>query len=135
MGRRTRAMPFDQKTLNAFEMTGREAACEVAATIAEHRAFVAVYPPLIDKGVTEWRVRRFELPVSLLDQNFAEEDLVNSLFYKLENLGEVEDLLADWGIDPKKLDAPWKCDYPLYQMRVEGESVVCAERNMLNCEA
>lgn len=106
-------MPFDQKTLNAFEMTSREAASEVPATKADHRAFVAVYPPLVDKGVVQWRVRRFELPVNLLDQHFGEEDLVNSLFYKLESLEEVEGLLADWGVDPSRLDAPWKCDYPL----------------------
>lgn len=94
-------------------MTGREAACEVAASITSHRAFVAVYPPLIDKGVTHWRVRRFELPIHLLDQYFAEEDLIHSLFYKLENLEEVESLLADWRVDPERLDAPWKCEYPL----------------------
>ena len=111
--RKTSAMAFDQKTLNAFAMTSREAACEVPATKVDHRAFVAVYPPLIDKGIIQWRVRRFELPITLMDQHFAEEDLVNSLFYKLESLEEVEGLLADWGIDPEKCDAPWKCDYPL----------------------
>lgn len=94
-------------------MAGQEAACELVATVADHRAFVAVYPPLIDKGVDQWRVRRFELPISLLDQHFAEEDLVHSLFYKLENLEEVERLLQDWAIDPASLDAPWKCGYPL----------------------
>ncbi|HSU33826.1 MAG TPA: hypothetical protein VLJ11_21545 [Bryobacteraceae bacterium] len=43
-------MPFTQKTLNAFEMTGRLAACEIAAVNPEHRAFIGVYPP-INRGI------------------------------------------------------------------------------------
>lgn len=106
-------MPFNQKTLNAFEMTNREAACEIPATMPGHRAFVSVYPPMPDKDVHQWRVRRFELPLELVDEYPGEEDLKNSLFCKLENLSDVEDLLADWGVNPTQLDAPWKCDYPL----------------------
>ena len=106
-------MPFQPKTLNAFDMTHREAACEIPATKPNHRAFVAVYPPWPEKDVNQWRVRRFELPVDILDQDFGEEDLMSSLFYRLENLAEVEGLLNQWGVDPGRLDAPWKCDYPL----------------------
>lgn len=76
-------MPFNQKALNAFEMTRLEAACEIPATLSNHRAFVAVYPPLAEKGVTHWRVRRFELPVELIDEYPAEDDLANSLFWRL----------------------------------------------------
>lgn len=111
--RKTNTMPFNQKTLNGFEMISQTAACEVPAANADHRAFVAVYPPLIEKGVDQWRVRRFEVPISIMDENFGEDDLVNSLFYKLESLEEVERLLADWSVDPLGMDAPWKCDYPL----------------------
>lgn len=106
-------MPFNQKTLNAFEMTHREAACEIPATLPNHRSFVAVYPPLLEKGVTHWRVRRFELPIDLVDEYPAEDDLANSVFLSLESLGEVEAVLTGWGVDPAVLDAPWKCDYPL----------------------
>jgi hypothetical protein len=94
-------------------MTHREAACEIPAVRPAHKAFVAVYPPLPDKGVDQWRVRRFELPIELLDEYFGEEDLVDSLFYKLQNIEEVEGVLADWGVNPAQLDAPWKCEYPL----------------------
>jgi hypothetical protein len=54
-------MGFDQKTLNAFEMSHRMAACEIPATRSGHRAFVGIYPPLPEKGISQWRIRRFEI--------------------------------------------------------------------------
>jgi hypothetical protein len=106
-------MPFNQKTLNGFEMLNREAACEIPAAKPGHKAFVAVLPPLPSKHIHHWRVRRFELPIELIDHHVCEEDLVDSFFYKLDSLTEVEDVLTDWGVDSALLDATWKCDYPL----------------------
>ena len=106
-------MPFDQKTMNGFEMTNRMAACETASTIPGHRAFVGVYPPVPEENIMNWRVRRFEIPNRLIDEYPAEEDLLNSEFRYLDTLLDVEGLLAQWGIDPESFDAPWKCDYPL----------------------
>lgn len=106
-------MPFDQKTINAFEMKLREAACEIPATQPSLRAFVGVYPPLPDKGIVQWRVRRFEVPSELIGSYLAEEQLLNSLFCRLDDLAQVERLLEDWGLDPASFAAPWRCDYPL----------------------
>ncbi|MFN7920622.1 MAG: hypothetical protein U0Q16_11030 [Bryobacteraceae bacterium] len=94
-------------------MTLRTAACEIAATRAGHRAFVAVYPPLPNKNIEKWRVRKFEIPGGILEQNFGEEDLVDSHFLRLDTLEQVEEALAAWNVDSAKLDAPWKSDYPL----------------------
>src|SRR5688572_6758624 len=99
-------MPFDQKTLNGFEMIRRGAAREIPAGQPGHRAFVGVHPPWPEKGFTQWGVRRFEILVSLVDEYPCEEDLVNSQFCRLNTLEEVESLLAEWGIDPAGFDAP-----------------------------
>lgn len=49
-------MAITLKTRNAFEMTRREAACEIQARRPGHRAFVGVYPPT--ENVPYWRVRK-----------------------------------------------------------------------------
>ena|SRR5579863_3621007 len=106
-------MAFTIKTLNAFEMTHRTAACEITATRPEHRAFVGVYPPLPEKNIEKWRVRKFEIPQNLVETNFGENDLVDSQFLRLDTLEQVEEALASWNIDTSMLDAPWKSAYPL----------------------
>ena len=106
-------MGFTLQTLNAFEMTRRTAACEIAATRLDHRAFVAVYPPLPDKDVHKWRIRKFEIPRHILEEYFGEGDLVDSQLLRVDTLEEVEEVLSAWNIDPAMLDAPWKCAYPL----------------------
>jgi hypothetical protein len=106
-------MPFTQKTLNAFEMTSRGAAAEIPATRESHRAFVSVYPPSRERRITQWRVRRFEILAKHINACVGEEELVDSQFIRLESLDQVEGLLSSWGIDSSRLDAPWKCDYPL----------------------
>ena len=106
-------MPFTLKTLNAFEMTYRTAACEFPATREGHRAFVGVYPPDPIHHTDKWRVRRFELPCHLLEQCFHEPDLVDSQFLRVDTIEEVEDILRSWGIASSLFDAPWKCDWPL----------------------
>jgi hypothetical protein len=105
-------MPFTQKTLNAFEMTGRMAACEIPAVTPEHRGFIGVYPPI--KQRDHWLIHRFEVPASLVNEYFGEEDLVVNRYIRLKSLQEVEAVLATWGIDPAALDPPWKIDYPLW---------------------
>ena len=104
-------MPFTTQTLNAFEMTGRLAACEIAAKRSENKAFIGVYPPSKNDG--RWLVRRFEIPSALVTQYFGEEDLQTSEMIWLTTVDDVEALLASWGVDSSKLDAPWKSDYPL----------------------
>ena len=106
-------MPFTVKTLNAFEATSRTAACEIPAKHAHHRAFVGIYPPKPERGIPEWRVRRFEIPAELLEKHFGEDDLVDSELRRLITLVEVEALLATWNVDAGSLDATWKCNYPL----------------------
>jgi hypothetical protein len=106
-------MPFTMKTLNAFEMTSREAVAEIPAKRESHKAFVAVYPPSREHRITQWRVRRFEIPVKFIDACVGEEELIDSQFVRLDNIEQVEALLSSWGIDSSLLDAPWKCDYPL----------------------
>jgi hypothetical protein len=104
-------MPFTTKTLNAFEMTGRLAACENTAKRPGSRAFIGVYPP--SEKDRRWLVRRFEIPVILVNQYFGEEDLEDSEMVWLDHLEEVEAQLDSWGVDSSTLDAPWKSDYPL----------------------
>lgn len=106
-------MPFLQKTVNAFEMTKREAACEILASLPDCKAFVAVYPPRPEEGYPQWFIRRFEVPADQTDEYLGEEDLRNSQLLYLNSIEEVESLLLKWGVDPSRLDAPWKCDYPL----------------------
>jgi hypothetical protein len=74
---------------------------------------VGVCPPLPEKEIQKWRLRKFEIPEALIDKYFGEEDLVDSHFVRLDTLEEVESLMASWHIDCSLLDAPWKCDYPL----------------------
>jgi hypothetical protein len=104
-------MPFTTQTLNAFDMTGRLAACEIDANGQGNRAFIGVYPP--SKKDSRWLVRRFEIPAALVAQYFGEEDLRQSEMIWLTTLEDVEALLASWCVDSSKLDAPWKSDYPL----------------------
>jgi hypothetical protein len=106
-------MPFILKTLNAFEMTHRVAACEIPAKNADHRAFVGIYPPMVDKRVPQWRITRFEIPSKLVLQNFGQEDLVEFQSLRRDSLEEIEDILRSWGIASSLFDAPWKCDWPL----------------------
>jgi hypothetical protein len=106
-------MAFTQKTINGFEMTGRSAALEIPATPPNHRAFVEVMPPLPEKRILEWRVRKFEIAEELMETNFGEDDLADPVFIRLETMEAVEALIAEWGLDSAAFDAPWKMDYPL----------------------
>jgi hypothetical protein len=70
-------------------------------------------PPLPEKGIFAWRVRKFEILEELMDTNFGEDDLVDSVFIRLGTIEEVEALIAEWGLDSAAFRAPWKVDYPL----------------------
>jgi hypothetical protein len=94
-------------------MTHRTAACEIPATHPERRAFVGVYPPLPEKQITCWRVRRFEIPRELAGQYFGEEQLIESQLIQLDTLDQVEETLVSWRLDSATLEATWKSDYPL----------------------
>jgi hypothetical protein len=107
----TEHMPFTQRTLNAFEMLERPAACEIPCWIPGHRAFVGVYPP--GKRLKKWLVRRFSIPEGLVHEYFGEKDIVDDQKIDLESLEAVEELLRGWSIDASLFDAPWKSDYPL----------------------
>ena len=104
---------FTQEVLNGFQMIARMAAIEIPANHAGCRAFVGVYPPSMRKETLQWRVRRFEIPNELVDQNFGEDQLIDSQFIRLDALEEVEQLVAKWGIDSAAFAAPWKNDWPL----------------------
>ena len=91
----------------------RPAAAELPAQQTGCRAFIAVYPPSLVDNHGTWRVRRFEIPESLIDDYPAEEDLIGSELIKLNTLADVEQLLTSWEIDCSTLDVPWKCNYPL----------------------
>ena len=104
---------FTQEVLNGFQMIHRTAAAEIPATRAGHRAFVGVYPPLPQKQISLWRVRRFEIPEDLVDKYFGEEQLIDSEIIELNTLEEVEELLAKWNLDGARFEAPWKSDWPL----------------------
>lgn len=106
-------MPFPLKTLNAFEMTGRIAACEIPATHPGHRAFVGVYQPDLAHSLPQWRVVRFEIRSELVDEHFSQDDMVDRLSLNRATLEEIEDTLRSWGIASSMFDAPWKCDWPL----------------------
>jgi hypothetical protein len=106
-------MAFSLKTRNAFEMTHRYATREIDATRHRHRAFIAVYPPMPDKGIQQWRVKKFEIPEEKMHTNPYDDDLVDLEFVHLNTIDEVEHLLATWNIDSSKFDAPWKSDYPV----------------------
>ena len=104
---------FTQEVLNGFEMMARMATIEIPATHVGHRAFVGVYPPLPDKGIRQWRVRKFEIPETLVDKYFGEEQLIDPQSVQLDTLEQVENLLAKWKLDSAAFEAPWKNDYPL----------------------
>jgi len=89
------------------------AALEVLSTRSNHRAFVAVMPPLPEKEISEWRVRKFEIPEQMMEMNFGEDDLADSVFLRLETMEAVEALIAEWGFDSAAFDSPWKFHYPL----------------------
>lgn len=106
-------MAFTLQTLNAFEMTHRYATCEIKATRPSHRAFVAVYPPLPEKNIQQWRIKKFEIPEELVPKNPYDGDLVDLQFVRADTLEEVERVLASWKVDSSLFDAPWKSDYPV----------------------
>ena len=105
-------MAFSLKTLNAFEMTHRDAACEIPAKRAGHRAFVGIYPPLPEHGILKWRIKRFEIPAALVNESVYDGDLLDLLFIQVDTLEEVEDVLRSWAIASSLFDAPWKSDWP-----------------------
>lgn len=106
-------MLFTQEVLNGFQMIHRTAATEIPAARAGHRAFVGIYPPHDEKGISHWRVRKFEIPEDLVVKFSAEEDLVDSELIELNTLEEVEELLVKWNVDSALFQAPWKNDWPL----------------------
>lgn len=110
---RSKPMAFTLQTLNAFEMTHRSAACEIKPTRSGCRAFAAVYPPLPEKHIQQWRLKRLEIPEGLVSQNPYDGDLVDLQFIRVDTLEEVEKTLPAWGIDSSLFDAPWKSDYPV----------------------
>jgi hypothetical protein len=63
--------------------------------------------------VNYWHVRKFEIPWELVDKNISEDDMADSEFVRLSTIQEVEELLEKWNVDPARLDAPWRSDYPL----------------------
>src|SRR5579862_7986950 len=97
------AMPFSIKTLNAFEMTHRTAACEIPAKRSGHRAFVGIYPP--GNGISQWRVKRFEIPAALVEKSIYDGDLLDLQLIKLDTRAEVEDVLRSWAIASSLFDA------------------------------
>jgi len=104
-------MPFTQKTLNAFEMAGRMAACEIAATSPEYRGFIGIYPPWEKRS--HWLIRRFEVPERMVSESFYDKDLHDNRYLRLKTLEEVEAILLSWNVDPATLDTPWESSYPL----------------------
>ena len=116
---------FTQEVRNGFEMIGRTAACELPAEHAGCRRFVGIYPPRLEKDIPRvappinannrqlWTVKRFEIPLALVDQYFGEEQLIDSESVHLDSLEAVEALLANWGIESGVFQAPWRTDYPL----------------------
>ena len=106
-------MSFNLKTLNAFEMTRRDAACEIPAKRVGHRAFVGIYPPMPEKGILKWGIKRFEIPEALVYESVYDGNLVDLQFIRSDTLEEVEDVLRSWAIAASLFDAPWKCDWSL----------------------
>lgn len=116
-------MAFTQKTINAFEMNQRAAACEIASSRVGYRSFIGVYPPRCDRQRVpspipnehqgRWCVKKFTIPERLINEYFAEDDLADRESVYLNTMAEVEDLLTKWGVDSAKFDAPWASDYPL----------------------
>jgi hypothetical protein len=106
-------MAFDPKTLNAFDTLHRMAACEIPARRSGHRAFIGIYPPLPDKGIAQWRVRRFEIPNELVDKSIYDGDLLDLQHIHAGTIDEVEDILRSWSVASSMFDAPWKCAWPL----------------------
>ena len=79
-------MAFTLQTLNAFEMTHRYATCEIKATRPGHRAFVGVYPPLPEKNIHQWRIKKFEIPEGLVQKSPYDGDLVDVEFISADTL-------------------------------------------------
>jgi hypothetical protein len=110
-------MAFTANTIYAF-LSGRMAALEVPASRPGYREFIGVYPPSHEEGegqwwAGKWWVRRFELPLALVDDYPGPDDLVESRQLHFDSRHDVEALLEKWQIDAALFDAPWKCDYPL----------------------
>src|SRR5690349_19708297 len=106
-------MAFTQKTINAFEMTQRMAAAEIKAVRPGYRAFVGVYPPLSSNGIPHWRIKKFEIPETLVHESVYDGDLSDHQMVRVDTLEEVEQVLATWNVDTSAFDAAWKSDYPL----------------------
>ena len=110
------AMPFTQKSINAFEMDQRAAACEIAPGRPGYRTFIGVYPPRhgqprvpsplhIEKR-EQWLVKKFTIPERLVNEHFGNEDLIDHEVILLNTLGDVEELLARWAVDSAGTPVP-----------------------------
>jgi hypothetical protein len=57
----------NEKARNQLEMVKTPIAAEIPASFPELRAWIAVYPPRVDRDLGEFVVRRFEVPKQLLE--------------------------------------------------------------------
>ena len=115
-------MPLSVKAINSLKMLRQEIASEIPAEDLNRRAWVAVYPPLKQQLINvvpgRWRgdtylVKKFEIPKELVDEYFGQDSVYNLQKEEATSIEEVEQILAQWGIDSSTLEAPWHSDYPL----------------------
>ncbi|HWB59567.1 MAG TPA: hypothetical protein VG733_08745 [Chthoniobacteraceae bacterium] len=88
-------------------------AVETTASDPNLRLWVSVHPKRPDKGIDYFLLRSFEIKKELVNEFFSQADVLNSKSIKVSSLGEVEQVLTEWGVDSGSLNVPWKCNYPL----------------------
>lgn len=96
---------------NRLRMLRAGVAAELPASAPDRRAFVGVW--VLPEG--PYRIFKFEVPAASLevDRYLAPDEVLDPFGVNAGSLEEVEERLAELGIDSDLLDVPWNSDYPL----------------------
>lgn len=81
------------------------------------RRWIAVFKtktyPLQDNPPQHlYSILDFELDKGLIDEYFADEDMLHKKRYNADTIEELTELLSSLNIDLPSFTYPWKCDYP-----------------------
>lgn len=111
---------FELAIRNRLYYDGGEIAVELDATEKDNYRWVVIYKlkashplsPMISNPF-KYSVLDFELRKELVDEYFADSDMMKQKRYNVRSESELCSLLKEVGISPKQFTYPWKCNFPL----------------------
>lgn len=105
---------------NRLYYDGGHIVAEIDATKSDHFRWIAIYKMKKEHPLSpfannsgKYSIFDFELRKELLDEYFADSDMLQQKRYSVESEAQLLSLLEDIGILPSKFNYPWKCSFPL----------------------